>query len=197
MLIRSHRSDARSFYLDPGSWGNNRDKPTMEPGMVVDKLIDIVSKNGNLLLNIPIHAEGTLDQTATDFLNEVGEWMDINGDAIYGTRPWAVFGKGYGTIKPHDLKSCLKATDIRYTTKDGVLYAFIMDWPEKGKPIVMEFVTEIFQPGLQHPSGKIECVELLGSQEDLQWNPNGNGLKVTMPEKRPCEHAYVLKISFE
>jgi len=179
-----------------GSWGYNPSVPYMQPGMVVDKLIDIVSKNGNLLLNIPIRADGTLDQQATDLLIEVGEWLDVNGEAIYETRPWAVFGEGYGTIKPHDKKSRLTARDIRYTTKQQVLYAFVMDWPAVGEPVTMEFVTSTFQPSADFPHGKIKQVELLGHDGPLQWESHPDGLQVMMPEKQPCQHAYVMRISF-
>ncbi len=92
-----------------GSWGDNPNVPYMAPGLVIDKLIDIVSKNGNLLLNIPIKANGTLDQQATDLLIEVGEWLDLNGEAIYRTRPWGVYGEGFHEIGSHDKKSKLTA----------------------------------------------------------------------------------------
>ena len=73
----------------------------MKPGLVVDKIIDIVSKNGNMLLNIPIKADGTLDKEAIDLLNNVGEWFDVNGEAIYGTRPWYMYGEGKNKIDAH------------------------------------------------------------------------------------------------
>ncbi len=198
------RGKASSILADPwqtddsiGSWGYNPSVSYMEPGMVVDKLVDIVSKNGNLLLNIPIKADGTLDKPATDLLVDVGKWLDVNGEAIYGTRPWAVFGEGHREIKPHDKKSKMTAQDIRYTTKDGVLYAIVLGWPKDNQPVKMEFVTSLFQPGNGHPSGKIKAVELLGHDDAIAWDPNGDGLMVTMPAEQPCDHAYVLKISFE
>ncbi len=185
-----------------GSWGYNPSVPYMEPGLVVDKLIDIVSKNGNLLLNIPIRADGTLDQPATDVLVEVGEWLDINGEAIYGTRPWAVYGEGHREIGAHDKRSKLTAKDIRYTAKPsrdgepGVLYALVMGWPKDGEPIKFEFVTELFKPSPEMPGGPIASVELLGSSDPLDWEPHADGLLVTMPEEAPCQHAYAVKITF-
>lgn len=184
-----------------GSWGYNPSVPYMEPGLVIDKLIDIVSKNGNLLLNIPIKADGTLDQQATDLLTEVGEWLDLNGDAIYGTRPWGVYGEGIHEIGAHDKKSKLTAKDIRYTTKDNMLYAFVMDWPKENSPILMEFVTPLYQPTDCIAGGPIQSVELLGhdSAKDgpLDWKADSDGLIVHFPDQRPCEHAFVLKITLE
>ena len=197
------RGKANSILADPwqtddsiGSWGYNPAVSYMEPGMVVDKLIDIVSKNGNMLLNIPIKADGTLDRQATDLLVDVGKWMDINGEAIYGSRPWVVFGEGHGTIKPHDKKSRLKSSDIRYTQKNGVLYAFVMDWPKQGAPVTMEFVTELFEP-----VGKIKSVTMLGYDQEthgqFKWEASPDGLMVTFPEKKPSNHAHVFRIEFE
>lgn len=175
-----------------GSWGYNAEKPYAESGLVVDKLVDIVSKNGNLLLNIPIKADGTLDSQAIALLEEVGEWLEVNGEAIYGTRPWLVFGEGHRTIRPHDLKSSLRANDIRYTQKDGQLYAFIMDWPGAGKTVELPFVTETFSD-----MGKVQKVELLGCTDTIKWSAHPDGLRATMPASRPCNHAYALKITLE
>lgn len=175
-----------------GSWGYNAKVPYAETGLVVDKLIDIVSKNGNLLLNIPIKADGTLDSEATELLEEVGEWLDVNGEAIYGTRPWAIYGEGYHDIRPHARKSPLTSKDIRYTTKDDTLYAIVMGEPAAGDYVQMEFLTNLFGP-----AGVIQSVELLGLDESPKWEAHPDGLRVWLPEKLPCEHAYALRIRFE
>jgi len=176
-----------------GSWGYNPARPYVTPGLVVDKLIDIVSKNGNLLLNIPIKADGTLDKKATDLLIKVGEWFDVNGEGIYGTRPWYRYGEGKGTIGAHDLESSLTSKDIRYTTKGDVLYAFVMDWPKaKKKPVTLTFITE-----MNAKVGKVKSVELLGYNGKLEWKADPDGLMVTFPKEKPCEYAYCLKIQFE
>ena len=180
-----------------GSWGYNPSKPYMEPGLVVDKIIDIVSKNGNMLLNIPIKADGTLDRQATELLKNVGKWFKINGESIYGTRPWYMFGEsknpiGKNEIGAHDLTSPLTANDYRYTKKDGKLYAFVMDWPKKHQnPVIFPSLTI-----MNNYITEIKNVQLLGHKESLEWENHGDGLHVTFPNKRPCEHAYVLKISF-
>ena len=175
-----------------GSWGYNPDRPYMKPGLVIDKIIDIVSKNGNMLLNIPIKADGTLDNEATQLLQEVGRWFTINGEAIYGTRPWYMFGEGKNRIDPHDLESTLTFRDFRYTTKDGALYAFVMEWPKKHQtPILLPNLTIMNQR-----ISAITSVELLGHDDSIEWENHGDGLHVTFPKKKPCDHAYALKIRF-
>jgi alpha-L-fucosidase len=193
------RGKAASILAEPwqtddsiGSWGYNPSTPYMTPGLVVDKLIDIVSKNGNLLLNIPIKADGTLDQETTELLENVGKWFDVNGEAIYGTRPWYMFGEGNGEIGAHDLESSLTAKDFRYTTKNGYLYAFVMDWPTGKKPVEFPNLT-----AMNTRITEVVSVELLGHKSDLKWENTGDGLLVYFPKDKPCEYAYALKIGFK
>jgi len=172
-----------------GSWGYNKDKPYTTSNIVVDKLIDNVSKNGNLLLNIPIKADGTLDKEATQILLDIGAWLDVNGEGIYGTRPWYRSGEGHAKMPPHPKKSPMKSHDIRYTTKGDVLYAFVMDWPKKTGTATMEFLAPTSER-----IGKITSVELLGHKGDLKWEQNGDGLIVTFPKDKPTNYAHCLKI---
>lgn len=175
-----------------GSWGYNPARPYMKPGLVVDKIVDIVSKNGNMLLNIPIKADGTLDKEATYLLKDIGRWFNVNGEAIYGTRPWYMFGEGKNRIGAHDLESTLTVRDIRYTTKDGYLYAFVMDWPKKHQnPVVLPNLTIMNQR-----ISAVTSVELIGHSGELTWENHGDGLHVTFPNQKPCDYAYALKIGF-
>jgi alpha-L-fucosidase len=175
-----------------GSWGYKASSPYMTPDLVVDKLIDIVSKNGNMLLNIPIKADGTLDQEATSLLKNVGKWFAVNGEAIYGTRPWYLYGEGHHQIGHKDLVSPMTSRDFRYTTKGDTLYAFVLAWPNaKKKPV--EF------PNLVKTNTRIKevaSVEMLGHKGDLKWENHPDGLHVYFPEKKPCDYAFVLKINF-
>jgi alpha-L-fucosidase len=174
-----------------GSWGYNSLKPYTTADTQTDKLIDIVSKNGNLLLNIPIRADGTLDEKATDILEDMGRWLAISGEGIYGTRPWYVHGEGPTKHIPHFVvKSPFKSRDIRYTTKGEYLYAFVLAWPSKKQPFVE---MALLSPG-NHRIGKIESVEMLGHQGELNWETHPDGLRVFFPKKKPCEFAYCLKI---
>ena len=190
------RGKAESILPDPwqtddsiGSWGYNRNTPYATTDAVVDKLIDIVSKNGNLLLNIPIKADGTLDKEATRLLEEMGQWLAINGEGIYGTRPWYLYGEGHTQMPERTIKSPMKSSDSRYTIKGDYLYAFVLDWPTKSRDITLEFLAP-----LNHRIGKVESVELLGSKAKLDWEQGGDGLRVTFPQEKPCDFAYCLKI---
>jgi alpha-L-fucosidase len=178
-----------------GSWGYNENTPYTTADAVVDKIIDIVSKNGNMLLNIPIRADGTLDETATGILVDLGEWFDVNGEGImprdpgiYATRPWYMHGEGRTEMPHKTIESPFTFKDLRYTTKGEFLYAFVLDWPGK-RTVEMQFLA----PG-NHRIGEIKSVELLGHDEPIQWEHHPDGLRVVFPQKKPCDFAYCLKI---
>ena len=157
--------------------------------LVIQMLADIVSKNGNLLLNFPPRPDGTLDDDELKILDEMAAWMPTNGEAIFGTRPWKVFGESPRKIKGgmfNEGTLRYTAQDIRFTTKGDVLYAIALGWPEDGRLLVRS---------LAAPAGKIDSVALLGSSDRLAWSQQGDGLAVTLPKKRPCQYACVLKIA--
>ena len=134
-------------------------------------------------------ADGTLDQQTTTILEEMGEWMVVNGEAIYGTRPWYMFGEGPTNEIPHKvIESPYTKADIRYNTKGDVLYAFILDWPGSGKVVTFEHLS----PG-NSKIGAIEEVTMLGHSGAITWEHNGDGLMVEMPENKPTDFAHTLK----
>ena len=156
---------------------------------VLQMLADIVSKNGNLLLNFPPRPDGTLDADELNILDELAAWMPINGEAIFGTRPWKIYGEGArkiqgGMFNEGNLR--YTARDIRFTTRGPTLYALVLDWPEKGRLVVRSLASS---------AGRIEGVKLLGSTGKLSWAQTGEGLVVTLPENKPCQHVFVLKIA--
>ena len=165
---------------------------------VVKLLIDIVSKNGNLLLSVPLRADGTFDEKEEKILNELGDWMNVNGEAVYDTRPWKVFGEG--PIAEADIKinaqgfnegSYSKATaqEIRFTQTNKNLYATVLAWPTENR-ILIKSLAE----GNALFPGKIRKVELLGYGK-VTFTRTGQGLLVNMPEKRVNDIAPVLKIT--
>jgi alpha-L-fucosidase len=175
-----------------GPWGYRKGADYMSADATIDKLIDIVSKNGNLLLNVPIMADGTLDAKTTEILKDIGKWMTINGEAIYGTRPWYMFGEGKTNEIPHHvIESPYTDKDIRYTTKGDILYALVLDWPKNGREVVLEHLA----PGNSR-IGEIASVSLIGHNGSVEWEHFGDGLKIKFPKEKPCEFAYALKISF-
>ncbi|HTB64082.1 MAG TPA: alpha-L-fucosidase C-terminal domain-containing protein, partial [Opitutales bacterium] len=151
---------------------------------VAHTLVDNVSKNGNLLLNIPLPGNGEPDADELKFLTDFTAWMDINSSGIYATRPWKIFGEGPAT------KSNFTAKDFRFMQKDGVLYAFGMGWPDDGK-----FTITSLAEGSPQAPGKIERVEMLGMTEPLKFTRDATGLVITVPEQKVGNYAYGLKIS--
>jgi alpha-L-fucosidase len=179
-----------------GSWHYRRGIEYKTPKTVIDLLVDIVSRNGNLMLNFPLPNSGMLDDEELKILSEITAWMAVNSEAIYGTRPWKIFGEGPGTHKPapneqfnEKSRKELTAADVRFTTKEAALYAFFMGWPEKEAVIAPRATNG------PHVTGKIGSVELLGFPGKLSWTHDEAGLKVQLPPEKPCNHAYALKIT--
>jgi alpha-L-fucosidase len=166
---------------------------------VIQTLADIVSKNGNLLLNIPVKGNGSIDDQEVAILEEIAAWMKINAECIFDTRPWKVYGEGpaindaapiaaqgfnEGKGKPFG------AADMRFTTKGDTLYAIVFGWPDKGN-VTIKSLSE----GNTLRPGSVNKVELVGGGE-LHFQRNSEGLQVTLPENRPAlAYANVLKIS--
>jgi len=180
-----------------GDWHYNRGVIYKTPKYVIDMLVDIVSRNGNLLLNFPLPNSGELDYEEMLILNAITKWMAINSEGIYGTRPWKIFGDGpVATAKPsaegtrfnESARKELTADEVRFTTKGDTLYAFVMGWPDK-----LTLIRPLATSSALLPP-KINNVELLGYKDKLTWTQDEQGLTVVMPEQRPCDYAITLKI---
>jgi alpha-L-fucosidase len=164
------------------------------PRQVIHMLADIVSKNGNLLLNIPVRGDGTIDEDEHRFLDEISSWMPANGEAIFGTRPFRVFGEGAadaaGTRNFNENRTRpYTAEDIRFTTKGDTLYAIALGWPADGKLTIKTLAAG----GSLYP-GEPGSVELLGGKGESPFTRDSRGMVVTLSDKKPNEFAYVLKI---
>jgi alpha-L-fucosidase len=162
----------------------------------VTELIDIVSKNGNMLLNIPMRGDGTIDEDEERFLEGFTQWMDINNEGIFGTRPWTVYGEGPSTLsteKIWDSKQVVYTPqDIRFTQKGKELFAFLMAWPEAGQAVIQSL-----KAGSSVRAEQIQAIRLLGIPGELTWHQDERGLHVQMPPQKPCEHAYTLRIELK
>jgi alpha-L-fucosidase len=273
---------------DRGAWGYANDLIFKTPNRLIDNLVDRVSKNGYLLLNVGPKPDGTIPEGAKEVLLAMGAWLDVNGEAIYETTPWMVAGEGPTNLgeNPSDIgfnesDIVYTAEDIRFTVKGDNLYATFLDWPGQqavikslrgidveeieeeagdigsdiptveGKSLKFDYEGDLYtfafkeenevlvsggEAGdgttgyyeqefenvyievanievefiydgenliLEEDEGpgypgfykeEIKRISLLGHDGDLNWNLTRNGLVVDLPEERPCEHAYVIKI---
>jgi alpha-L-fucosidase len=156
----------------------------------LDLLVDIVSKNGNLLLNFPLPASGELDPEELKTLAGITEWMSVNGEGIFSTRPWKIFGEGPSTkivikangeeFDPNEgKKPDLGATDIRFTTKGDTLYAFVQGWPQGQLRI-----NSLALGGPLRPMKAVD-VRLLGYCDALTFTHDDSALRVSLPAQKP------------
>ncbi len=179
------------------SWGYIKDDQFKTPTTLVHDLVDIVSKNGNLLLNIGPRPDGTIPKQAADILRAIGRWLAVNGEAIYGTRPWKVYGEGPTEVQTGHLteqkNEQFTAQDVRFTTKPGALYATCLGWPGNQAKVVS--LGRKSPHAL--PEGQIARISMLGSQEPLRWSVQDDALYIATPQKKPCDHAYCFKIELK
>jgi alpha-L-fucosidase len=175
------------------SWGYIENDTFKSPEFVVHQLVDIASKNGNLLLNIGPKSDGTIPDEVQHVLRDVGAWLAMNGDAIYGTRVWTKFGEGPTKVAGgsfHDTDTVeYTAEDFRFTTKGSTLYAIELGWPTSGEAVIRTLGTSV--------GGKVEAVSLLGSSEKISFEQGSDGLHIHVPAHAPGKFASAYRITFE
>jgi alpha-L-fucosidase len=175
-----------------GDWYYNRDWKFRPVSWVIHMLVDNVSKNGNLLLNVVQRPDGSLDPEVEQMLEQLAAWIALHGEAIYETRPWLVYGESAVKVKGGHFGEDFKynAREIRFTTKGATLYAIALGWPEDGQLVVKS---------LAKPAGEnvnnLTAVSLLGSDAKLDWKQTPEALLVTLPAQKVSEHAIALKIA--
>ena len=161
--------------VSKNSWGyiSNHDYKTADT--IICDLVDTVCKNGALLLNVGPRADGTIPEPEQEILLEIGAWLAVNGEAIYGTTPWKVFGEGPTAVVEgpfNDTKrGSFTSEDIRFTWKDGTLYAIALKWPESGRLLIKS---------LADGNMAVNQVHVLGHTERPGWQLNQNGLEVDL-----------------
>jgi alpha-L-fucosidase len=166
------------------------------PETVIDMLVDTVSKNGSLLLNIPLRGDGTIDADEEALLQKLAGWMQVNGEAIFGTRPWKKFGEGPAAEAPLPFTTAneritppFTSQDIRFTVKGNTLYAITCGWPENG----VLTIKSLSSPS-SATSRKVRDVRLLGYKGGLRWTQDESGLTIHLPSQKPGEYAYAFRI---
>jgi len=175
-----------------GDWFYNVRDVYKTPAQVTETLVDIVSKNGNLLLNVPQRPDGTLDEECVYILESMASWMKVNGEGIYGTRPWTAASEGPSQVVIEGFKEDAvpwTIEDYRFTAKGKQVYAFQMKWPEGGKTVIRSLA-----------KGKVPnvgAVKVLGYDGPVKFEQTSRGLALDLPELKPCEFAQCYRVDFD
>jgi len=182
-----------------GDWFYRTGQKYKSSDEVVQMLVDIVSKNGNLLINVVQTPEGDLEPDVLNILDGIGNWIKDNGAGIYGSRPWKVYGEGPSTMGNQEkgqfggLKDTrpYQATDIRFTTKNGALYVFCMSTPTED--IQIKSLGKLSK----YSNKAIASISMLGSSEKIQWKQNDNALVINKPTKLPKYNVVAFRVNFK
>jgi alpha-L-fucosidase len=175
-----------------GDWFYNKNWKYQPLSWTVHMLVDIVSKNGNLLLNVVLRPDGTLDPEVETMLHQMADWTAVNGEAIYGTRPWLVYGEGSVQARGGAFRENMSYTakDIRFTTKGKTLYAIALGWPDDGKMLIKSLARTA-----DPVQNIIRKVELLGYTGKLNFEQTPDGLAVELPSQKLGDLTCALRIT--
>lgn len=180
--------------VSKNSWGYIKNHDYKQSNSIVCDLIDIVSKNGALLLNIGPKADGTIPEKEKEILLDIGKWLNTNGEAIYCTRPWFEYGEGPTKVASGSFTDTKRIDytdkDIRFTQKDNQLYAIGLKWPKMNTVTITKLANHH-----SYPTPEINSIELLGWDGELEWHKKDQGIKVYLPTFDHQNMPYVLKIS--
>lgn len=200
-IERGQLSEIRPLYwqtdtsVSNKSWGYIDHDTFKTPAFIVHQLIDVVSKNGNLLMNIGPRSDGTIPDEVQQVLLAVGNWLKVNGDAIYGTRPWKIYGEGPTKVAAgsfHDTETQpYTAEDFRFTTKGNDLFAIELAWPTAQEAVIRSLGAS--ESSVSH----IQSVSLLGSEAKLTYRQGVDGLHIQLPAKPAGDIAYAFRITLD
>ncbi len=201
-LERARMSELKKFpwltddSVDWGSWCNVQDPDYKSANRLVDFLVDVVSKNGCVLLNVTPTAEGEIPEAVKERLLEMGEWLNINGEAIYGTRPWKIYGEGPTKVVEGHLSERENADntveDIRFTMNEKMIYAICLDIP-----LSNEITIRSLSPENELLTEGVKSVKLLGSEQELSWDISAKGMNIYLQEIPRLNYALTFRIETE
>jgi alpha-L-fucosidase len=179
--------------VSKNSWGYIQGHDYKKASDVIGDLIDVVSKNGALLLNIGPKPDGTIPEPEVEMLRAIGRWLVVNGEAIYNTRPASIFGEGPTEVAEGQFtdtnRSSFTGQDFRFTTNGSTLYAIAMAWPGEEAHI------KSLAKGSSLQKGEIAKISMLGAG-NLEWTQDEAGLHIKTPAQKPCDDAFSFKIQF-
>lgn len=186
-----------------GAWHYDRrifdNKEYKSAKTIIHTLADVVSKNGNLLLNIPIRGDGAIDAEERNVVGGIAAWMQVNSEAIYATRPWTLFGEGPAIESAAPLSAQgfnegkgkpFTSDDFRFTKKQNTLYAIALGWPGEKGSLIKALASSSAQLGAR----KITGVSMVGYPGKLSWQQTAQGLKIETPAVKTNDIAVVYKI---
>jgi alpha-L-fucosidase len=195
---RGQLKDIRPYFwqtdtsISKNSWGYVAEQDYKQSGDIIGDLIDITSKNGALLLNIGPRPDGTIPEPEQAILREIGNWLKINGEAVYDTRPWKVYGEGPTEVPEGTFTDTKRqpftSQDIRFTQKANALYAIIMARPEGELSIHSLGIGRGLLPE------QIRRISLLGGANEVTWKQTEEALRIQVPQNLPGDQAVVFKI---
>ena len=179
-----------------GDWYYRTGQKYKTANEVIQMLVDIVSKNGNLLINVVQTPEGDLEPDMLQILDEIGAWTAANGEGIYGTRPWKTFGEKSEeakAVKPGRFNENYKfnSKDIRFTTKEGILYTFCLGTPTE------DIMIKSLGKKSKFYEKPVTSVKLLGSDVKLKWSQENDALVIRKPSSLPAWQVNGFKIEFK